>query len=295
MTHIGVVAHCEKTLGKGLEELRSQLADAGFADPPWYEVSKSKQAPAKVRKLLEEGIDRLIVWGGDGTVRRCIDTIVHEDADVSLGILPAGTANLLAHGLGIPIDLHDALQVALHGATRAVDIGLINKEAFAVMAGTGFDALMIRDAEDGMKDRIGRLAYVKTGLSNLDTAGAEVTIEVDGRKWFSGRAACVLVGNMGKILGGIEAFPDAQCDDGLLDIGVVTAQKRTDWLRLGIRAVTGHVDASPLAEMTQGKRFKIRLDRTLPWELDGGDRPRANKFSVKVLPQRLPICVPTHE
>ncbi|MDQ3739120.1 MAG: diacylglycerol kinase family lipid kinase, partial [Actinomycetota bacterium] len=166
MTTVGVLAHERKSLGKGLEELRSALADAGFADPPWYEVSKSKNAPKQVRRLLDDGVDRLLVWGGDGTVRRCIDTIVAEDAQIELGILPAGTANLLAHSLGIPIDVRESVHVALHGSLRRIDVGVINGEAFVVMAGTGFDALMIRDAEDGMKDRLGRLSNIRAGARN---------------------------------------------------------------------------------------------------------------------------------
>ena len=233
MNQIAVVAHTGKSLGKGLEELRMVLADAGCADPPWYEVSKSKQAPKKVRRLLDDGIDRLLVWGGDGMVRRCIDTLVAEDAKVELGILPAGTANLLAHGLNIPIDLAGAVDVALHGLPRAIDVGVINGDAFAVMAGTGFDALMIRDVEDEAKQGLGRLSYIRAAMRHFGTSGAEATIDVDGEKWFHGRAQCVLVGNIGRVFGGIELFPDARCDDGLLDVGVLTAPRRRDQLRVG--------------------------------------------------------------
>jgi YegS/Rv2252/BmrU family lipid kinase len=291
MTSIGVVAHEGKTLGAGLDELRAALADAGFADPPWRQVPKSKNVPKQLRSLLKEGVDRVLVWGGDGTVRRCIDTLVADDADVELAILPAGTANLLAHGLDVPIDLHAALDVALHGHLRRIDVGVINGERFAVMGGTGFDALMIRDADDA-KDKLGRLSYVKAGMRNLDRPGANVKIRVDGRDWFEGKAGCVLVGNMGRITGGLAAFPDARPDDGRLDIGVVTAERRRDWLRVGVRAITGRIDSSPLVDITQGTKFKIQLDRKMPWELDGGDRPKAKEFDVKVLPARLPICVP---
>ena len=293
VTTVGVLVHERKSLGKGLEELRAALAEAGFADPPWRQVSRSRKAPKQVRHLLDEGVDRLLVWGGDGTVRRCIDTIVAADADgVELGIVPAGTANLLAHALGIPIDLRRAVDVALHGLPRAIDVGLVNGKAFAVMAGTGFDALMIRDAEDEMKHRLGRLSYLRTGARNLDIAGAEVKIDVDGEPWFQGRAACVLVGNTGRILGGVQAFPDARCDDGLLDVGVLTAESRADWLRVGVRAVTGRIESSPMVDITQGRRATVHLDRSMPWELDGGDRPRAKELQVSVLPGRLPICVP---
>jgi diacylglycerol kinase (ATP) len=292
MTKLGVLVHGGKSLGKGPEELRTALADAGFPDPPWCEVAKSKKSPKRVRQLLDDGVERLLVWGGDGTVRRSIDTLVAENAKVELAILPAGTANLLAKALQVPIDLHGALDVALHGIARPIDIGVVNGEAFAVMAGTGFDALMIRDA-DGGKARLGKLAYVRAGARNLGHSGAEVKITIEGDDWFEGRAACVLVGNIGRILGGIEVFPDARCDDGRLDVGVLTAQRRTDWLRVGARAVLGRIDSSPLVRITQATQATIRLDRTLPWQLDGGDQPRAKKFEVSVLPGRQSILVPT--
>jgi diacylglycerol kinase (ATP) len=291
MTNLGVLVHEGKSLGNGPEELRRALADAGFPDPQWYGVAKSKQAPKRVRRLLDDGIDRLLVWGGDGTVRRCIDTLVAEDAKVELAILPAGTANLLANALNLPIDLPAALDVALHGMPRPIDVGVINGEAFAVMAGTGFDALMIRDADEA-KDRLGKLAYIRAGMRNLGHSGAEVKIEVDGRDWFEGRASCVLVGNVGRILGGIEVFPDARCDDGVLDVGVLTARRRRDWLRVGARALVGRIDSSPLVEITPAAKVRIRLDRKLPWQLDGGDQPPAKKFSVSTLPGRQTICVP---
>jgi diacylglycerol kinase (ATP) len=293
MTSVGVLLHQKKSLGKGPEALRMALADAGHPDPPWHEVAKSRKAPKEVRRLLAEGIDRLLVWGGDGTVRRCIDTLVEEDAHIDLAILPAGTANLLAKALAIPIDLTAALDVALHGDVRPMDLGAINGETFAVMAGTGFDALMIRDADDGAKDRLGRLSYIRAAARHLATPGANAKIRVDGVDWYEGHAACVLVGNVGRILGGITVFPDARYDDGRLDVGVVTARKRADWLRVGTRALLDRIDSSPLVEITQGSKVSIKLDRTMPWELDGGDQPRAKKFKVSVLPGRLSVCVPS--
>ena len=120
MTKIGVIAHRDKTLGGGLGELRDLLEGAGFADPAWYEVSRSKHAPDGLREMVDDGVDRVLVWGGDGTVRRCIDTIVGDGLDhVSVGILPAGTANLLAKNLNIPTDLEAAVDIALHGEPRA--------------------------------------------------------------------------------------------------------------------------------------------------------------------------------
>ncbi len=118
MSGVGVIVHQDKVLGGGLEELRSALADVGHPDPAWYEVAKSKEAPKKVRKLVrDDGVDRVLVWGGDGTVRRCIQTIIDDELDASIGILPAGTGNLLANNLGIPIEVRGARRRG--GARRA--------------------------------------------------------------------------------------------------------------------------------------------------------------------------------
>ena len=158
----------------------------------------------------------IFIWGGDGTVQRCIDAVAGTEA--VLAILPAGTANLLATNLQVPEDLTKAVQVGLHGERRPLDTGSVNGEHFAVMAGAGFDARMIKEADGGMKDRLGRVAYVYTGARNLSARRVKATIEVDGRRFFKGRISCVLAGNVGKVLGGVEAFSGAQPDDGLLDL-----------------------------------------------------------------------------
>lgn len=295
MTTLGVLLHEGKSLGSGPEALRMALADAGHADPPWRTVDKSRKAPKQVKRLLDEGVERLLVWGGDGTVRRCIETLVELDAHVELAILPAGTANLLANALGIPTDLDGAVEVAVRGTPRPMDVGVMNGKAFAVMAGTGFDALMIRDADDEAKDRLGRISYVRAAARHLRSAGAEATVRLDGQPWFDGHVACVLVGNVGRILGGVEVFPDARPDDGRLDVGVVTARSRSDWLRVGLRGLVGRIEASPMVQIAQATTVSIRLDRTMPWEVDGGDQPREKKYKVSVLPGRQVICGPAHE
>ena len=154
MTSIAVLAHSAKTFDGGLPQLRRTLAGYGFADPPWVEVMKAKKIPKQARRLRDEGADLIFVWGGDGTVQRSLDALA--GSGVHVAILPAGTANLFASNLGIPKDLEEAVRVGLHGARRTIDVGKINGEHFGVMAGAGLDALMIRDADGGLKDRIGR-------------------------------------------------------------------------------------------------------------------------------------------
>ena len=292
---IGVVVHADKTLGGGLEALRSALADVGHADPPWYEVPKSKKAPEAIRTMVkDDDVDRVLVWGGDGTVRRAIDTIISRELDASIAILPAGTANLLATNLDIPIDLRAAVEIAIHGDARPLDVGQMNGWYFAVMAGAGFDALMIRDAEDGLlKERFGKAGYVVAGIRNRDVSPAMATIEVDGELWYHGDASCVLVANVGTILGGLKAFPDASPVDGRLNVGVVAARSASEWLRVMASATLRRAAASSLTEMVTASELTISFDRSLPWEVDGGDRKRTATFEVRCVPQAIRICQPT--
>ena len=217
---LAVVAHAGKTLGGGLPELRRTLADAGISSPLWIEVPKSKRAPGAVERALEDGAELILAWGGDGMVRRCVNAL--GNTQVPLAIVPAGTSNLFATNLGIERDIAEAVETALLGDRRRLDVGRFNGERFAVMAGAGFDAAMIKGADD-LKDRLGRAAYVLAGAANLNAASFEAKIKVDGTRWYKGPASCILVGNVGDLFGGIEVFADAQPDDGLLDVGVLTS------------------------------------------------------------------------
>jgi diacylglycerol kinase (ATP) len=161
-----------------------------------------------------------------------------------------------------------------------------------VMAGAGFDARMIADADRGTKDRLGRAAYVVTGIKNLNARRVRATIKVDGKRFFKGKVSCVLTANVGKILGGVEAFPQAQPDDGRLELGVVTARDPIQWARTFGQLALGQPDQSPFAEVTQGKRFRIRFDRKVLFELDGGARPAAKTLRIRVRPNSVTVCVP---
>jgi YegS/Rv2252/BmrU family lipid kinase len=291
MVKVAVIAHAGKTLGGGLPELRRVLEAAGVADPFWCEVPKSRKAPAQVRRALDEGAELIVAWGGDGMVQRCVDVLA--GSKVELAIIPAGTANLFATNLGIPSDIEGAVAVGLHGERRRVDLGRFNGERFAVMAGAGFDAAMIRDAADGsLKERLGRVAYVWTGSENLRSKPFRADIEVDGANWYKGKASCILFGNVGKLVGGVEAFEDARPDDGRLELGIVTAEGLLEWGRMIARAAVGPVDKSPLAQTTKARSVKVKLNRKVLYELDGGDRTKVKAFKVKVEPGAVTVCVP---
>ncbi|MER5627668.1 YegS/Rv2252/BmrU family lipid kinase [Streptosporangium sp. NPDC002544] len=287
---VAVIAHRRKSFGGGLDELRRLLADEGVGELLWYEVPKSKKAPKKARKALKEGADLILVWGGDGMVQRCVDAIA--GSGVTVGILPAGTANLFAQNLGIPEDLPKAVHVAFHGESRKLDLGKVNGEHFAVMAGVGFDAAMVEEADRGLKDRLGRVAYVWTGLRHVRGELVPTEVRIDGVTWFEGEASCLLLGNVGTITGGIEAFDDARPDDGWLEIGVTTAKGPIQWARVLGRMSTGRSEESPFVRMTRARKITARFGSPMTYELDGGAKGAVTKLKARVVPGGITIRVP---
>jgi len=290
MKRVAVIAHAGKSMGGGLEELRQELGESGVSDPMWSEVPKSRYAPERVEKALAEGAETIFVWGGDGMVQRCVDVLAGSEA--RLAILPAGTANLFASNLGIPDDIGEAVRVGLNGKERKLDLGKMNGEHFAVMAGAGLDARMIKDADGGPKDRYGRLAYIWAASKNLRVEPFKARIEVNGDLWYKGDASCLLVGNVGALFGGLEAFDSASPEDGQLELGVTRAESVGEWARTVARTAIGSAADSPFVQATKAERIDVELDRKVLYELDGGERKEVKRLKVKVKPAALTVMVP---
>jgi diacylglycerol kinase (ATP) len=253
-------------------------------------VPKSRKAPAQVQRALDEGVELVFAWGGDGMVQQCVDVLA--GTDTSLAIVPAGTANLFATNLGIPKDIEQAVALGLRGERRRFDVGRFNGERFAVMAGAGFDAAMIRDA-GSLKDRIGRVAYVWSGTKNLRLKAFDARIKVDGVSWYKGKATCILLGNVGDLFAGVEAFEGARPDDGMLELGVVTAEGLVQWTRTIARTALGTSTNSPFVQATKARSVRVKLSRKVLYELDGGDRSKVRSFKVEVEPAAVSVCVPS--
>ncbi|GAA3836038.1 diacylglycerol kinase family protein [Sphaerisporangium flaviroseum] len=287
---VAVIAHSKKTFGGGLDKLRILIAEQDVGKLLWHEVPKSKKAPKQVRKALKEGAELVLVWGGDGMVQRCADALA--GSGVPMAVLPAGTANLFAANLDIPQDLDEAVRIGFHGVRKKLDLGMLNGEHFAVMAGAGFEAEMIADADRGSKQRLGRLAYFGTAVRHVGGPLVPMKIKVDGASWFDGEASCLLLGNVGTITGGIEAFDDARPDDGWLEVGVSTAQGPVQWARVIGRMATGRSEDSPFVRITRARKITATFGSSLTYELDGGDRDPTSKIKARVVPGALTVCVP---
>lgn len=290
MRSVAVIAHAGKSLDGGLPSLRRALDRRGVVNPIWCEVSKSKDAPKELRRALKQGADLIFVWGGDGMVQRCVNGLAESKA--KLAVVPAGTANLLASNLGIPREIEAAVDIGLEGRHTKLDLGRMNGERFATMAGAGFDARVIRAADGKKKRAFGRMAYVWAFTNSLQAESFRAQIEVDGARWYEGEASCVLVGNVGHLFGGISAFDDAHPDDGLLDLGVANAEGLGQWARTITRTAVSSASKSPFVHVTKARSINVQLDRKILYELDGGARTKRKSFRVEVEPSAVRVCVP---
>jgi diacylglycerol kinase family enzyme len=160
------------------------------------------------------------------------------------------------------------------------------------LRGIGGDKLIAERVAAFMQDRIGRGAYIFSGSRNLRMKPFRARIDVDGARWYKGKASCILLGNVGELFGGIEAFEDARPDDGKLDLGVVTADGLVEWGRMIARAAVGTPSKSPFAKTTKARSVEVKLNRRTRYELDGGDRTNVKAFKVKVEAGAITVCVP---
>ena len=265
------------------------LADAGWPEPDWHETTPEDAGRGQAKKAVEEGAELIFACGGDGTVMAVVTALV--GTNVAMAVLPAGTGNLLAANLGLANDAATGVQVALDGGRKRIDVGVVDNRCFAVMAGMGFDAQMLEGTSEVAKKRIGWLAYLGGAAKNLRNRPMRVRIVLDGGPPMPRRPRTVIVGNVGRLQGGVRLLGDAKPDDGKLDVAVLSPNNLRHWVELGWAVIRRH-DRIPRMERFTAERVEIRSNRAQPRQLDGDliDPGRSMKISVKH--RALLLCVP---
>ncbi len=281
----------------GFRALVADRAAACHWEPPrWYETSLDDPGRGITEQALDIEPDMVLAAGGDGTVRE----VSHELArtGVPIGVVPLGTGNLLARNLGLPLNAREALDVALTGHDRAVDVVSVHGDdlpetAFTVMAGLGLDAAIMQGAPDRLKRRIGWPAYVVSGLRQLLRYPlTQVEITVDDGPPVRVRARTVVVGNVGLLQAGFPLLPDARIDDGQLDVVVIAPGRRRDWVGVALRLVGRGRRTDEHLDRMQGRRVVVRSDRPQPRQLDGDPISPGRELHTAVQAGVLLVRVP---
>ena len=271
------------------ELIESILTDAGWPVPIWLKTTERDPGAGQTRRAIENGAQLVFVCGGDGTVRSCIEGLA--DTGIPLAILPAGTGNLLATNLAIPKDPAAAVRLATIGGRRRIDIGDVEGHAFAVMAGIGFDAALLKDASSTLKARIGAPAYLLSALRHLRDRRMSIEIRVDDKHPLNRQARTVVVGNVGRLQGGVELLPNASPGSGQFDVAILTPRTLRQWAALAWGVVRRSRKVHH-REVLRGSRITVTSDRDEPRQLDGDIIDPGRTLTVAVRPGAIEICVP---
>ncbi|HEU5270368.1 MAG TPA: diacylglycerol kinase family protein [Jatrophihabitans sp.] len=271
------------------DELRRAISDRAGAEVRYLLTTEQDPGAGQARQAVADGAKLLLVCGGDGTVAACAGALA--GTGVAMAVLPDGTGNLLARNLGIPLELPDALEVAFAGSDRQLDVLATGDLRFLVMAGLGFDAMLIRHTDERLKQRIGWLAYLAGFVRAVKRhRRVRYEIRVDDQPPLRRRAIGVLVGNVGQLEAGITLLPDAAPDDGKLDVIVLAPRTALDWPVLAGRILSKSADRK--ADVLSGRRVRITAARPVPFEFDGDYVDERTELDVTVLPGALLMRCP---
>ncbi|MGX6608091.1 diacylglycerol/lipid kinase family protein [Micromonosporaceae bacterium Da 78-11] len=273
------------TIGEG-------LAGASWPEPTWHETTPEDPGRGQAEQAIRDGAELIFVCGGDGTVMAAVTALA--GTDVALAVLPAGTGNLLAANLGLAGDAATGVQVALDGGRRRIDVGVVGDQSFAVMAGMGFDAQMLEGTSDTAKKHIGWLAYVGGAAKHLRDRPMRIRLVLDGGAPMPRRPRAVIVGNVGRLQGGVRLLNKAEPDDGKLDVAILSPKSLRHWVSLGW-AVVRRSDRVPLMETYTAERIEIYSNQAQPRQLDGDLIEPGKSLKIHVRHRALLLCVPQPE
>jgi diacylglycerol kinase family enzyme len=268
------------------------LATAGWPRPAWFETTKEDPGRGQASQAVRDGAELVFACGGDGTVTAVVTALT--GTDVALAVLPAGTGNLLAANLGLAGDVPAGVQVALDGGRRRIDVGTVGDRCFVVMAGMGFDAQMLEGTSETAKKAVGWLAYVGGALKHLRDRPMRVRIRLDDGAPMPRRPRSVIVGNVGRLQGGVRLLTEAEPDDGKLDVAVLSPNNLAHWVSLAV-GVALRRKKKPLMETYTAERVTIVSSRSQPRQLDGDLIEPGRTLEIGLKPRALLLCVPQPE
>jgi diacylglycerol kinase family enzyme/membrane-associated phospholipid phosphatase len=294
--------------GKILEVVERE----GWNYPLWFETTIEDPGQGQAQAALEAGVDLIVTAGGDGTVRAVCEEAARTG--VAVGIVPMGTGNLLARNMGLPLNTREAIDVAFSGQDRAIDLATFTTDAafdpapededveedetpmvedepapkelletsFLVMAGLGMDAEIMLGVDDNLKKKVGWFAYFVSGMKALRFPTMRVQISVDGGPFHRFRARTVVIGNVGFLQAGIPLLPQAQLDDGLLDVVVLAPKRFLGWIPIVVRVMGRTRRTDRALNRMIGHTIVVRCDSPVPMQLDGDPVGMGTELTAQV-------------
>lgn len=290
---ICLVLHRKSANEPAIKEAVKQARRAGHdlsVRIPWNKKEKARV----VRDALEDGATRIIAGGGDGTINAVVNALVRKGkkrAKATMGILPLGTANDFARGLGLPVtDLSRCLEIGCSWPARRIDVAKANSRYFINVTSGGFGAEITATTPVDMKKKLRGAAYTIMGLvkvRNLQPYRGRLV--VPGEEPIEGGMLIMAVGNNRLAGGGYEVAPDAVLDDGLLDLVMVLHHPKMDLIKAAAELKNPTNPENQYVYYRQLSEFTIEAEREVHFNLDG-EPARKSKITFSVLPRHLGVA-----
>lgn len=282
---------------RALEAVTDAAREAGWPDPTVHLTTRQETGHAQASAALADGAEIVIAAGGDGTVR----SVAHALAGTSteLGVVPNGTANLLAHNLELPADHREAAAIVVRGARRSIDLGLARLDdevldlPFVVLAGMGHDAASVAATRPGLKDRIGWPAYLAPAARSALRRPVPMTVRHDDETEREVLAWSVLAANCSRVRAGVAIAPGGLLDDGLLDVLEVTVRRPGQWIGVAAKGTLGLERDVAGLQTRASTEVTVASEQPLHVQLDGDVLGPARRMHARCIPHALTVRVPS--
>lgn len=272
-----------------LAQIKKPFQKLSF-EPTFIATDKTSQGAKAAKTALADGNKKILVAGGDGTLRRVVQELAGSSA--AIGILPMGTGNILARNLKLPLTLDAAVKRAVTGKPYEIDLGQarvirndgsLEEYLFTGIAGIGMDARLMQNTQPELKKRIGWIAYIEGGIRSLPLKFEKFDVSLNDQTRTL-KSYSLLVGNVGLLPGAISMMPDARLDDGQLDMAAIGPRRIWNWIDFFSRITWQNQVVRPLAlgrkwmdatanvktlENLSSSRIRIRPHHPAPIQLDG--------------------------
>jgi len=277
-----------------LREAASWLHSQGW-QADWAFTRSSGDATATAARAAQEGRSLVVVCGGDGTISEVVNGLA--GSETALAVIPAGTANVWAKEVGIPRQPIAALEAAVRGQARRIDLGRASAPSggggryFFLMAGLGLDGSIAASLPLNVKRYLGASTYAIMAVGqSLRYRGQRVELIVDGEP-LETSLLMMVVGNTRGYAGVTQVTSRAYADDGLLDVCVFQGRHTLDIIFHTLRvAAQAHLRASPVL-YRRARRLEVHSETPLPAQLDGDFYP-GYPTVFEVAPAALTVMVP---
>jgi len=243
----------------------------------------------KVRRALERGTDIFLVVGGDGMVNTIGCELVGSNA--CLGVLPAGSGNGFARHFNIPLQPAAAAEALLKGRKAAIDVGIVNGRKFFVTCSMAWDGALVETFEK--YPFRGIVPYVLAGAQQLLEYKAQpFEVEIDGDELQFKHPMIFTIANLSQFGSDVLVAPDAQADDGNLELVAIEKKDIPLVLSQIHRFIEGTFHQHPLVTNRHFKKMTVRREKQSPIQVDGEIFNTDETVEIEVIPGGLNVLIP---